>query len=163
MTETSKNNLNQGISPIELMIVLTVVSTLFLPCMMYFTEWSKGSSKAKDKLLVLSLVEERLEKILAMPFKDIPEGKSSNITIESQNGKKVDLGSLIIATSNKKVSFECLVETVPVDFSAIKNYSLHNIQRVSVENGMKKITISAQILDGENKQTIQLMAYKANL
>ncbi len=163
MTETNKNNLNQGISPIELMIVLTILSSLFLPCMMYFTEWAKDGSRIKDKMLALSLVEEKLEKLLAMPFNDIPEGKSTNITIESKNGNKVDLGSLIIATSNNKVTFECFVEIVPVDFSAIKNYSFHHLQRVSVEKGMKKITLTAQIVNGNNKQDVQLMAYKANL
>ena len=162
MTKTSRNNNhNQGFSPIEVMIVLAILSTFFLPSVMYIIEFAKGGSRIKDNSIILGLVEERLEKVLAMPFNEIPEGKSSNIILESKNGNRVDLNSFIL--SNKKISFECFVEVVPVEFSAIKNYSFHHLQKVSLENGMKKITITAFIQNGDKMQNIHLMAYKANM
>ncbi len=161
MDEKNNNNHNQGTSPIVLMIVCAVLSTLFLPLAMYGIEKAKGSSQISNQYEILVFVEEQLDKILFMPFNDIPEGLSSNKVIASTTGHKLDLQSKTI--SNNIVSFECFVETLPVSFSAIKNYSLHNLQKALLQNGMKKITITAKWGKGDNKQNIQLVAFKANI
>ena len=152
---------NHGISLIEVMIALTILSTLILPIFMFLIEYTKGSSDIGDKFEVLNRVEEKLEAALSMPFDSIPQGLSKDITICSENGKQLDLKSIKI--NNKQVSFECSVETIPVNFEAMKNYSTHQLQKAKLENGLKKITITAQWGKNNNNQKIQLMVYKANL
>ena len=152
---------NQGISLIEVMTALTILSTLILPVFMFLIEYVKGGSDIGDRFEILNRIEERLDTALAIPFKDIPDGLSKDITIESENGRKLDLKPIKI--SNKLVYFECMAETIPMNFEAIKNYSTHQIQRAKIENGLKKITITAKWGKDNSSQKIQLMVYKANL
>lgn len=152
---------NQGISLIEVMTALTILSTLILPAFMFLIEYVKGGSDIGDRFEILNRIEERLDTALAMPFNDIPDGLSKDIIIESGNGRKLDLKPIKI--SNKLVSFECMTETIPMNFEAIKNYTTHQIQRAKIENGLKKITITAKWGKDNNSQKIQLMVYKANL
>ena len=128
---------------------------------MFLIEYAKGGSDIGDRFEILNRIEERLDMALAMPFKDIPDGLSKDIIIESDNGRKLDLKPINI--SNKQVFFECMAETIPMSFEAIKDYSTHQIQRAKVENGLKKITITAKWGKDNNSQKIQLMVYKANL
>ena len=128
---------------------------------MFLIEYAKGGSDIGDRFEILNRIEERLDMALAMPFKDIPDGLSKDIVIESDNGRKLDLKPINI--SNKQVFFECMAETIPMSFEAIKDYSTHQIQRAKVENGLKKITITAKWGKDNNSQKIQLMVYKANL
>ena len=158
MTEYSVNKEKSSIYLIEAMIVLAVLSSLLLPCFFFLSEYIKGGTKVKDNLEILASLEEKLNIILAMPFKDIPEGKSENIIIEAKNGSKLDLKSITL--SNKKVDFECFVEVFPTNFSAVKNVSSHLVNRVSVKNALKRITLSAKWGNGEN---IQLESFKANI
>ena len=152
---------NQGISLIEVMTALTILSTLILPAFMFIFEYTKGGSEIGDRFEALNRVEEKLESALSMPFNDIPNGLSKDITIESANGKKLDLKPVVIG--NKQVSFECLVETIPTSFEAIKDYSTHQLQKANIENGLKKITITAKWGKEKYNQKVILTVYKANL
>ncbi|MBR4569388.1 MAG: prepilin-type N-terminal cleavage/methylation domain-containing protein [Candidatus Riflebacteria bacterium] len=161
MARIGRKKNNQGISLIEVMTALTILSTLILPLFMFLIEYAKGGSDIGDRFEILNRIEERLETALSMPFDAIPEGLSKDITIESEKGKTLDLKPIKI--SNKQVSFECMVETIPTNFEAIKNYNTHQIQRAKIENGLKKITITAKWGKDNNSREIQLMVYKANL
>jgi len=161
MVRIGRKKNNQGISLIEVMTALTILSTLILPSFMFLIEYVKGGSDIGDRFEILNRIEEKLETVLAIPFKDIPEGLSKDIVIESENGRKLDLKPIRI--SNKQVSFECMVEVIPMSFEAIKDYSTHQIQRAKIDNGLKKITITAKWGKDNNVKDIQLMVYKANL
>lgn len=157
-----KNRKNsQGISLIESMSTLAIFSVLVLPLTLLLMEYEKGASSTKAKFAILDSVEKKLEAALALPFNDIPEGKTSNVIIQSKNGNTLDLNTSTI--SNKKVNYECSVEVMPVNFSAVTDSSTRDIKSVKLENGLKKITISAIWGKGTEKQNIQLIAYKANL
>lgn len=161
MIKLSRTKNRQGVSLIEVMIALTILSTLILPSFMFIIEYTKGGSEIGDRFEILSQIEQRLEIALSMPYSDIPEGKSSDTIIKSENGRSLDLKQINI--SNKKVSFECLVEVLPVTFSAIKDYSTRQLQKITVENGIKKITIIAKWGKGNRVRNIDLVAYKSNL
>ena len=161
MVRIGRKKNNQGISLVEVMTALTILSTLILPLFMFLIEYAKGGSDIGDRFEILNRIEERLETALAMPFDDIPEGLSKDITIESKKGRNLDLKPIKI--NNKQVSFECMVESIPMDFEAIKNYTTHQIQRAKIENGLKKITITAKWGKDNNSREIHLMVYKANL
>jgi hypothetical protein len=161
MARIGRKKNNQGISLIEVMTALTILSTLILPSFMFLIEYAKGGSDIGDRFEILNRIEEKLETALAIPFKDIPDGLSKDIVIESENGRKLDLKPIKI--SNKQVSFECMVETIPMSFEAVKNYSTHQTQRAKIDNGLKKITITAKWGKDNNVKDIQLMVYKANL
>ena len=151
----------KGVSLIEVMIALTILSTLILPGFMFLLEYTRGGSDMGDRYEILNRIEERLEAVLAMPFNDIPEGTTTDVVITSENGRKLDLKPITIA--NKNVTFECDVETLSVDFAAMKDYSTRQLQRATVENGMKRVTITARWGKGRKAQNLQLMVYKANL
>jgi prepilin-type N-terminal cleavage/methylation domain-containing protein len=161
MIKLSRTKNRQGVSLIEVMIALTILSTLILPSFMFIIEYTKGGSEIGDRFEILSQIEQRLEIALSMPYSDIPEGKSSDTIIKSENGRSLDLKQINI--SNKKVSFECLVEVLPVTFSAIKDYSTRQLQKITIENGIKKITIIAKWGKGNRVRNIDLVAYKSNL
>ena len=160
MVRIGRKKNNQGISLIEVMIALTILSTLILPLFMFLIEYVKGGSDIGDRFEVLNRIEEKLETALSMPFDDIPEGLSQDITIESKNGKKLDLKPIKIG--NKQISFECMTETIPICFEAIKNYSTHQMERAKVEKGLKKIAITAK-WGKNNSKEIKLIVYKGNL
>lgn len=151
----------KGVSVIEVMIALTILSTLVLPGFMFIVEYTRGGSDMGDRFEVLNRIEEKLETVLAMPFNDIPEGKTTDVVITSANGRKLDLKPVTIA--NKNVTFECEAETLSVDFAAMKDYSTRQLQRATVENGMKRVTITARWGKGKREQNMFLMVYKANL
>ena len=161
MGKLGRKKNNKGVSLIEVMTALTILSTLILPSFMFLFEYAKGGSEIGDRFEVLNRIEERLESALAMPFNDIPEGLSKDITIESENGRKLDLKPLKIG--NKQVSFECSVEIIPMTFEAMKDYKTHQLQKATIENGLKKITIIAKWGKGNYNQRVQLTVYKANL
>jgi putative pyruvate formate lyase activating enzyme len=52
---------------------------------------------------------------------------------------------------------------LPESVEAVKNYSTHQTQRAKIDNGLKKITITAKWGKDNNVKDIQLMVYKANL
>ncbi len=161
MSNIGRKKNNRGISLIEVMTALTILSTLILPSFMFIIEYSKGGSDIGDRFEILNRIEERLEAALSMPFDDIPNGLTTDKVIESANGKKLDLKPISI--SNKQVSFECDVEVVPVSFEAIKDYTTHQLQRITVESGLKKITITAKWGKKKVNQSVQLTVFKANI
>lgn len=161
MIKTIRKKNNQGVSLIEVMIALTILSSLILPGFMFIIEYTRGGSEIGDRFEILSRVEERLEAALAMPFADIPEGITTDKVIESENGRKLDLKPITI--SKRKVSFECSVEVLPVTFSAIKDYSTRQLQKITVEKGLKKVIITAKWGKSNREKKIDLIAYKANL
>ncbi len=152
---------SKGVSLIEVMIALTILSTLILPGLMFILYYSKGGSTIGDKFEILNSLEEKIETVLAMPFDDIPIGLSTDVIIESGNGKKLDLKTTKIFKNN--VRFECFAEILPVNFSAIEDYSTRQIQKATVEKGLKKITITAKWGKDKRDQIIQLIVYKANI
>lgn len=151
----------QGVSLIEVMIVFAILSLLILPGVMVIREYSRGENDIGFRYEVLQKLEERIESALAMQFSDISEGVSSDVVIESSNGVKLDLKSANI--SSKKVFFECICEAMPVEFAIIKNVEMRQLQRVSLEKGMKKITVSAFWREGNEARKLFLTVYKANL
>ena len=152
---------SQGISLIEVMITLAIFSVLILPITMYLVEYEKGAFSVKEKFAILDSVEKKVESALTLPFNEIPEGKTSNVVIQTQSGEKLDLKSITIL--NRKVNYECFVEVLPVSFSAMTDSSTRDIKSVKMENALKKITITAIWGKGTEIQNIQLIAYKANL
>lgn len=151
----------KAVSLIEVMIALAILSTLVLPSFMFIFEYSKGGSDLGDRYEVLNRAEERIEAALAIPFHLIPEGKTTKVVIEGENGRKLDLNPITLG--NNTVEFECEVKTIPVDFTLMKNFSTRQLQKARLENGMKRITVTAQWGKGKRAQNVQLMAYKANL
>ncbi len=151
----------KGVSLIEVMIALTMLSMLVLPAFMFIVEYTRGGSNIGDHYEVLNKVEERLEAALAMNFYDIPDGKSTNVVIESENGRKLDLKPIKIGAN--EVSFDFEAETLPVSFAAMKDAETRQLQKATLDDGMKKITITANWGKGKRKQNIQMIVYKANL
>ena len=96
-----------------------------------------------------------------MNFYDIPDGKSTDVVIESENGRKLDLKPIKIGAN--EVSFDFEAETLPVSFAAMKDAETRQLQKATLDEGMKKITITANWGKGKRKQNIQMIVYKANL
>ncbi len=156
----SKKN-SHAVSLVEIMPIMAILSILILPLFILVTEFNSGNSTLKEDYEVLASVEAKIETVMAMPFSDLPEGESQNVLIESKNGIKLDLRPISIV-NNKTVYFKCLVENFPVSFSSIKNKSTNNYKKVTIENGMKKVTVTANWGKKENLKTVKLICYKSN-
>lgn len=149
-----------AVSLVEVLIAMAILSMLALPMGMFLVEYNRGSSQVGDYYQVLNLLEQRLEMALSMNFHDLPAGRHQAIIFEQEGKVLLDLRPAIV--SNTQVHFSMNIETVPVDFAALKDSVSGQVQRAKVEEGLKKIDISATW--GEKaKHNLNLMAYRANL
>lgn len=150
----------KAISLIEVLIAMAVLSTLALPMSMFLIEYNRGSSELGDYYQILNQVEERLNIAMSMPFNRIPIGTSENVLIDNPFSVDLDLKPKQIA--KKQVSFKLQVEILPAEFAAYKDSFSGILQRARVEEGLKKLVVSAEWGD-ENQHHIELIAYRANL
>lgn len=151
----------RAISLIEVMIILAILSLFVLPGFMLMKEYSRGGNTISERYEILSFLEERLETALALPFADIPEGVKSDVIIDGGNGLKLDLKPIVVA--GKVITFECKTEILNLDFSAYRDYDSRQIKSITLENGMKRITITARWGKGTYIQDLSLTSYKADL
>ncbi len=149
-----------GVSLVEVLISLAILSTLALPMFMFIVEYSRGSSQLGDYYQILNLVEEKLDTALALNFIEIPTGETANRLIESETGHHLDLRPVEVA--REIVTFRMTVDINPIELAAMKDAVSGQLQRARVEDGMKRIELIAEWGD-QKKHNISLIAYKANL
>ena len=150
----------RAVSLVEVLMALAILSTLALPMGMFLVEYSRGSSKLGDYYQVLNLVEQRLEMALAMHFSYIPVGEVTGTVITDDDGRQLDLRPVDLA--DKTILFSMKTELLPVDFAALRDPHSRELQRARVEEGMKRVEISAEWGD-QDRQHISLISYRANL
>ncbi len=156
MTGISK----KGLSLVEVLIAMAILSTLALPMGMFLIEYTKGSSQIGDYYQILNLVEQKLEATLSMPFNAIPTGVTSGKVVSNHFGQDLDLRPAQV--QKVLVTFKLKAELVPVEFAVVKDAFSGQLQRARVEEGMKRLELTAYW--GENdKHSVNLIAYKANL
>lgn len=150
----------RAISLVEVLIAMAVLSTLALPMGMFLIEYARGSSQLGDYYQTLNLVEQKLETAMDMPFQLVPEGLTTDKLIENPFGMALDLRQTEVAKSLVKFSLQ--VEVIPVEFAALKDSFSGQLQRARVEEGMKRLEVTAEWGE-KGKHNIRLVAYKANL
>jgi prepilin-type N-terminal cleavage/methylation domain-containing protein len=149
-----------AVSLVEVLIAMAILSTLALPMGMFLLEYNRGSSQLGDYYQILNTLEEKLETVLAMNYDDIPPGEKADVLVENEGRPLLDLRPAQIA--NNRVYFRLRAETVAVDFTAMKDSTSGQLQKVRVDNGMKKVEIFANW--GDKKQhSLSLLAYRADL
>ena len=151
---------NRGISLVEIMMALAVLSTLALPMGLFFVEYVRGGSRLGDHYQVLTHVEQRLEMALVLPFEMLPEGNTFDTVITDSKGRQLDLRP--VEVSNNLVSFSMSTEVIPIDFAALEDAFSGRLKRARVEEGMKRIEILAEWGEG-GRHSISLLGYRANL
>lgn len=150
---------NKGISLVEILISLTMLSMLALPMGMFIVEYTKGSSDLGDRYQILNLVEQKMEAALALPFAKLPEKETNSVIVKNS---KTSLDLRPAQVGKAAVVYHMNVTTLPAEFSAVRDAYNGQLQNARVENGLKKIEIKA--IWGKNKsRMIKLIAYKANL
>ncbi len=150
----------KAISLVEVLIAMAILSTLALPMGMFLVEYARGSSQLGDYYQILNMVEQRLEIAMDMPFARVPEGTATNLLIDNPFGADLDLRS---AEINKElVKFSLQVETLPVEFAAFKDSFSGQLQRARVEDGMKRLELTAS-WGNKGQHRINLVAYRGNL
>ena len=154
-----EHNMSKGISLVEVLISIAMLSTLALPLGMFIVEYTRGSSDLGDRYQILNLVEAKLESALRLPFNSIPEATSTDKVITA-NHAKLDLRPAQVGKAFVKFSMN--VTVLPVEFSSLKDAYTGQLQNARVENGLKKIIIKAMWCK-RHKHSEQLVAYKANL
>jgi hypothetical protein len=150
----------KAVSLVEVLIAMAMLSTLALPMGMFLIEYARGSSQLGDYYQILNLVEQKLEIAMEMPFNSVPDGESTGIFIENSSGAGLDLR--IAEVAKEKVRFKLVVETLPVEFAALRDAFSGQLQRARVEQGMKRLELTAEWGD-KGQHNIKLLAYKANL
>jgi prepilin-type N-terminal cleavage/methylation domain-containing protein len=149
-----------AVSLVEVLVALAILSTLALPMLMFLVEYSRGSSQLGDYYQILNIVEEKLDTALSLDFTEVPDGETSGGTVDSRTGRHLDLRPVEVA--HEIVTFRMRVEVVAVDFSAMKDSTSGQLQRARVEDGMKRIELTAE-WGKKKKHSINLISYKANL
>ncbi|MDD3001328.1 MAG: prepilin-type N-terminal cleavage/methylation domain-containing protein [Candidatus Riflebacteria bacterium] len=149
-----------GVSLVEIMVALTILSMLALPGFMFLFEYLRGGSELGEYHQVINLLEKKLELACALDFSSIPVGETSDKLIEGANGRKLDLRPSEI--SKNLVQFKMKVDVLPLSFSAIENPAFKQLQRARAESSYKKIEVFAQW--GKNgRHRLNLLTYKADL
>lgn len=149
-----------AVSLVEVLVALAILSTLALPMLMFLVEYSRGSAQLGDYYQILNIVEEKLDTALSLDFTEVPDGETSGGTVDSRTGRHLDLRPVEVA--HEIVTFRMRVEVVAVDFSAMKDSTSGQLQRARVEDGMKRIELTAE-WGKKKKHSINLISYKANL
>ncbi len=151
---------SKGISLVEVMVALTILSMLALPGFMFLFEYTKDGSRVGDYYQVLNALETRMEQAYAMDFLSLPVGETKDREVKGANGQNLDLRPSQI--SNNLVSFKMTVEVMPLSFSALEGPSSTRLRRVHAEDLYKKVNLTAYW--GKNERhKVELLAYKANL
>ncbi len=152
-----------GITLVEVLIALTILSTLLLPIGMFLVEYLRGSDSLGDFHQVMNLLEEKMEVALAQPFHRLPVGTSENVRLA---GEARDPGDVLdlrpVEVGRNLVRFSLEVEMVPVEFSAILNPRNGTMDRRRVEDGLKRLTLVGTWGD-KNQHRLDLVAFKADL
>lgn len=149
-----------AVSLVEVLIALAILSTLALPLLMFLVEYSRGSSQLGDYYQILNIVEEKLDTALSLDFVEIPTGETLGGLVESPTGRHLDLRP--VEVSHEIVTFRMKAEIVAVEFSAMKDSTSGQLQRARVEDGMRRIEMTAE-WGKKKKHSINLVSYKANL
>lgn len=151
----------RGVSLIEALVALAIMSALLLPIGMFLLEYSRGSTQLGDFNQVLNLLEERMEMALAQPFSQLPLGESSDKLIpRAGDNQGIDLRTAQVG--KEKVTFSLRVEMVPVEFAAAVDAENGRIDRIRLEESYKRITITAA-WGTDKPRSLDLAAYKADL
>lgn len=150
----------RGITLLEVLVGITLLTTVLLPIGMFLIEYLRGSTELGNSHQVISLVEEKMETALAQPFEAIPIGLSENRRLVHDGRETIDLRPMELGPET--VRFTMNVEALPVEFSAIADLSSGRIEKVKVDDGFKKITVRA-VWGRKSQHFFDLTAYKANL
>lgn len=149
-----------GISLVEVLIALSILSTLLLPLGMFLIEYLRGSDSLGDFHQVMNILEERMEVALAQPFNRLPIGVSENCRLGNEARDSLDLRR--VEVGRNLVQFSLTVEMVPVEFSAIVDPTNGRQQRARLEDGLKKLTLKG-VWGDKNQHSLDLVAYKGDL
>lgn len=150
----------RGISLVEVLIVLALLSSLLLPLGMYLAEYMRGSTSLGEFHQVLNIIEERMELALSYPYNDLPVGLVENRHIPHRSGPGIDLRSVTVGDNLVHLSLD--VTVIPLDFSVVVNPAVGEVRRFSAENSMKKLFLKA-VWGRNNEHSLDLTAYKADL
>ncbi|MBF0498725.1 MAG: prepilin-type N-terminal cleavage/methylation domain-containing protein [Candidatus Riflebacteria bacterium] len=149
-----------GITLVEMLVALSILSTILLPIGMFLVEYLRGSNELGDSHQVMNLLEEKMELVLTRPFSAIPIGSTEGKAVIFEGRSVIDLRPVDLGV--QKVSFSLNVEVVPVEFSAIADPKTGRIERATVDDGMKRLTLRA-VWGRKGERFLDLVAYKADL
>ncbi len=159
VNETMKKT-RAGITLLEVLLAMTILSTILLPIGMFLLEYVKGSSELGEFHQVMNLLEEKMEMALSQPFRGIPNGESKDTRLTFNGKEVVDLRPAQIG--GDVVKFTLTAESFPVQFSACTDPAKGTNEVVRVEEGLKKLTIKGT-WGKKTTHTLDLVAYKADL
>lgn len=151
---------SSGITLVEVLIALTILSTLMLPLGMFLVEYLRGSDNLGDFHQVMNLLEEKMELALAQPFTRLPLGVSENTRLSNDARDALDLRP--VEVGRNLVTFSLLVELVSVEFSAIKDPRTGQMERLHADDGLKRLTLKGTWGD-KGQHMLDLVAFKADL
>lgn len=156
----------RAITLLEVLIALTILSTVLLPIGMFLIEYMKGSSELGDYHQVMSILEEKMEQALALPYDALPAGISKNIRLGrdfGEDGKRAAFLDLRPAQLGvQEVGFDLDVEVIPLEFSAVADPRTGRMERTSLENSYKRLVLKAT-WGTTTPHSLDLVAYKADL
>ena len=149
-----------GITLVEVLVALALVSAILLPIGMFVVEYLKGSSDLGETHQVLSLLEEKMELALSGPYTAFPVGVTEGKPLVHDGRVVLDLRPAEVGPH--QVRFSLTVEMVPTEFAAITDVKSGRGQRVSLEEGFKRLTLRA-VWGRKGERFFDLCAYKADL
>jgi len=156
----------RAVTLLEVLIALTILSTVLLPIGMFMVEYLKGSSELGDYHQVMNILEEKMEMALAIPFDALPAGISKNVRLGKDTGEDGKRAAFLdlrpTQIGNQDVRFDLEVELVPLEFSATGDAKSGRMERTRLESSYKRLTLRAG-WGTKTPHSLDLIAYKADL
>ncbi|HOY66771.1 MAG TPA: prepilin-type N-terminal cleavage/methylation domain-containing protein [Candidatus Ozemobacteraceae bacterium] len=156
----------RAVTLLEVLIALTILSTVLLPVGMFMVEYLRGSSELGEYHQVMNILEEKMETALALPFDALPVGRSKNVRLghdADETGKRsVTLDLRPVQVGVEEVGFELEVEPVPLEFSAVADPDTGRMERTRLEASYKRLILRAG-WGSRSRHNLDLVAYKADL
>jgi prepilin-type N-terminal cleavage/methylation domain-containing protein len=150
----------KGVTLLESLIALTIVSTILLPISLFLLEYMKGTGELGTLHQVINILEEKMEQALQKPYAALPTGVTENRRITHEGKEVVDLHTIDLAGTEVALSLQ--VDVVPVEFSAIGSAESGGLERSKVEDGYKRLVLTAT-WGKKKRESFDLVAYKADL
>ncbi|MBF0544860.1 MAG: prepilin-type N-terminal cleavage/methylation domain-containing protein [Candidatus Riflebacteria bacterium] len=150
----------RAVTLLEVLVALAILSSILLPIFMFLIEYLKGSSELGDSHQVMNLLEEKMEIALTKPFQGFAMGKYEDKAIIYDGREILDLRPNLVGAL--EVHFSLKVDAASLDFSAIKDAKSGKLERASIDDAMKKLTLRA--VWGKKKEHFSdLVAFKGDL
>ena len=150
-----------AVTLVEVLVALTILSTIMIPVGMFMSQTFRGSADLTLASQVLNLLETTLEEALNLPFARLPVGTLSNMALRDEGGTLLlDLNPHEVGGEPVALTLE--VEMAPVTLNILSDPATGDSVQKKLAQSLKRLHLIAR-WGKEQQHALDLGAWKADL